>query len=57
MSARRLKICETIIVSGDLTKSIRLFTKNIDTVNRLNNDPVQPLIDKDNLYIGVQSEE
>lgn len=45
------------IVSWDLTKSNRLFIKNIDTVNRLNNDPVQLLIDKDNLYIGVESEE
>ena len=41
----------------DLTKSIRPFIENIDTVNRLNNDSVQLLIDKDNLYIRVQSEE
>ena len=26
---------------------------NIDTVNRLNNNPVQLLIDKDNLYIAT----
>ncbi len=36
---------------------IKPFIENIDTVNRLNNDSVQILIDKDNLYIGVESEE
>ena len=29
------------------------FIDNIDTVNRLNNNPVQLLVDKDNLYIAT----
>ena len=32
---------------------VRPFIDNIDTVNRLNNNPVQLLVDKDNLYIAT----
>lgn len=32
---------------------VRPFIDNIDTINRLNNQPVQLLVDKDNLYIGT----
>ena len=34
---------------------VRPFIDNIDTVNRLNNNPVQLLVDKDNLYIATIS--
>lgn len=32
---------------------VRPFIDNIDTVNRLNNNPIQLLVDKDNLYIAT----
>ena len=32
---------------------VRPFIDNIDTVNRLNNNLVQLLVDKDNLYIAT----
>ena len=34
---------------------VRPFIDNIDAVNRLNNDPVQLMVDKDNLYIATIS--
>ena len=34
---------------------VRPFIENIDAVNRLNNDPVQLIVDKDNLYIATIS--
>ena len=34
---------------------IRPFIDNIDAVNRLNNDPVQLIVDKDSLYIATIS--
>lgn len=33
----------------------RPFIDNIETINRLNNNPVQLLVDNDNLYIGTIS--
>lgn len=32
---------------------VRSFIENIDTVNKLNNNPVQLVVDKDNLYIAA----
>ena len=32
---------------------VRPFIDNIDTVNQLNSNPVQLLVDKDNLYIAT----
>lgn len=32
---------------------VRPFIENIDTMNRLGNNPVQLLVDRDNLYIGT----
>lgn len=34
---------------------VRPFIDNIDAVNRLNNDPVQLIVDKDSLYIATIS--
>lgn len=34
---------------------VRPFIDNIDAINRLNNDPVQLVVDKDNLYIATIS--
>ena len=34
---------------------VRPFIENIDMMNGLNNEPVQILVDKDNLYIGTIS--
>ena len=34
---------------------VRPFIDNIDAINRLNNDPVQLVVEKDNLYIATIS--
>ncbi|MPW27343.1 hypothetical protein GC105_16380 [Alkalibaculum sp. M08DMB] len=36
---------------------VQLFVENINVVNRLYNQPIELLFDKDNIYIGVEQEE
>jgi hypothetical protein len=36
---------------------VHLFVKNINVVNRLYNQPIELIFDKENIYIGAAQEE
>lgn len=48
----RRQMKQLIELQGDF---VRPFIDNIDVINRLNNDPVQLVVEKDNLYIATIS--